>query len=403
MAKYYYTARSKEGKLVKGEYETTNQGQVVDWLHSKGLVVVNVETRRGVDITQLGEVNIGKVPLNEKVVFMRQLATMVGAGLPLTQSLEILAAQAQNKAFKRSLSVIVKDIRGGSGLADSMAGQKDVFSDITINLVRAGEGSGNLEGVFLRLADNMEQKRTFQAKVKGAMIYPVIIIVAMVAVIAILLVTMVPQMTELYEEFDSTLPLATRVLVWMSDAMINYWWLIISIVVILVGSFISYRRSKAGREMTDGLILVVPIFGKLTIDSQIAEFARTLEMLMKSGIPIVDALNTVAESLGNVIFQDAVKKAAKAVERGIPLAKPLSEEEKFPMIVSQMIAVGEETGKVDVILGKLTDYFTEEVNHTVNNLTTLMEPVMLLVMGGVVGFIAIAIYMPIFQIGEAMG
>lgn len=403
MAKYYYTARSKEGKLEKGEYEAASQGQVVDWLHSKGLVVVNVEEGRGLDISRMGEVNIGNVPLNEKVVFMRQLATMVGAGLPLTQSLEILATQAQNKAFKRSLAEIVKDVRGGSGLADSMARQKGVFTDITINLVRAGEESGNLEGIFLRLADNMEQKRSFKGKVKGAMIYPVIIIIAIIIVVAVLLVTMVPQMTELYEEFDAQLPLATRLLVWMSDVMINYWWLLISVVVILIVSFISYRRSKAGREMTDELVLVIPVFGKLTVDSQVAEFARTLEMLMKSGIPIVDALNIVADSLGNVVFQDAVRKAAKAVERGIPLAKPISEEEKFPMIVSQMIAVGEETGKVDVILGKLTDYFTEEVNHTVNNLTTLMEPVILLVMGGVIGFIAIAIYLPIFQLGKAMG
>lgn len=403
MAKYRYSARTKEGKLKRGELEAPSKSQVVDFLHERGLVVVNVEERIRFGFEKLFETNIGGVPLNEKVVFMRQLATMVGAGLPLTQSLEILGSQARNKAFKKAIQMIVDDVSGGSGLSDSMARQEGIFDDITINLIRAGEESGNLEEVFLRLADDMEKKRNFQGKVKGAMIYPVIIVIALVVVVILLLTTMVPQMAELYAEFDAQLPLPTRILVSLSGLILKYWWLALFVIVVTVGGLISYRRSKAGRVVTDGLILQLPVFGKLFKDSQTAEFSRTLEMLLKSGIPIVKSLNIVSDSLSNVLFSDAVKKSAAAVEKGVPLAKPISEAESFPLIVSQMIAVGEETGKVDEILSKLNAYFTEEVNNTVNNLTTLMEPIILVVMGVVIGLIAVAIYMPIFQIGQAIG
>jgi len=403
MAKFTYAARTKEGKLQKGTLESGSRGQVVDLLHTRGLVVVNVESETGFDFSRFTEINIGGVPLDEKVVFMRQLATMVGAGLPLIQSLEILASQAQNAAFKRALKEVVSSVEGGAGLADSFEKQEGVFDNITINLIRAGEESGNLEEIFLRLANQMESNRDFRAKVKGAMIYPVMIILAIILVVVLLLLFMVPQMTELYSEFDAKLPLPTQLLVWASDLIVNWWWLLGAIVVILVGSFISYRRSPAGREVTDRMILGLPVFGKLTKDTETAEFARTLEMLIRSGIPIVDALEIVSASLGNVVYSKAIERTARAVEKGVPMSKPIREEEHFPLIVSQMIAVGEETGKIGEILEKIAKYFTEEVNHTVNNLTRLMEPFILLLMGGVIGFIAVAVYMPIYNIGEVIG
>lgn len=403
MAKYYYTARTKAGELRKGDIEAASEGQVADLLRSKGLVVVSVETSQGIDFQKLGSGNIGGVPINEKVVFMRQLATMVGAGLPLIQSLEILQTQAQNKAFQEALKQIVEATKGGSGLADSMEKQKGVFDEITVNLIRVGEETGKLEEIFNRLADNMEAQRTFRAKVQGAMIYPIIIILVMIGVVGILLVTMVPQMTQMYSEFEAELPLPTQMMVWLSDILINYWWLVAFILAVVVGSFIAYRRSPVGRELTDSLILKIPVFGRLTRDTQVADFARTFELMISSGIDITVALEITSKSLSNVIFRKTVEDTVKQVEKGVPLAKPISENENFPLIVSQMIAVGEETGKVDVILGKLNEYYTEEVNHTVNNLTALLEPIILVVMGGVVGFIAIAIYLPIFQIGQTMG
>lgn len=403
MAQYVFTARTKEGKMQKGSLDAGSPGQVVDALQSRGLVVISVEEKPTASLEQLSSLNIGGVPLNDKVVFMRQIATMIGAGLPLTQSLEILTAQAQNKAFKTALTDVVNDVRSGVSLSAAFSKKEGIFDDITINLIKAGEESGELEAIFMRLADDMENKRTFRAKVQGAMIYPVIIILAMVVVVAVLLVAMVPQMSDLYEEFDAKLPLPTQMLMWASDIMIKFWWLIIAVVGIAVGAAISYRKSEAGRVATDELLLKIPIFGNLTKNVQTAEFARTLEMLMKSGIPIINALNIVSASLSNVLFIKAVEKAAQAVEKGVPLAKPIAESEQFPLIVGQMIAVGEETGKIDVILGKLNSYFTEEVNHTVNNLTSLMEPFILVLMAVVIGFIAVAIYLPIFQIGEAIG
>ncbi len=403
MPKFYYTARTKTGEERKGDVESNSKGQVADLLRSKGLVPIEIDEQRGFNFEKLSETNVGGVPMNEKVVFMRQLATMVGAGLPLVQSIEILQAQAQNKAFQVALKNIVDAIRGGSNLADSMDKQTGVFDEITVNLVRVGEETGKLEEIFNRLADDMEDQRTFRSKVQSAMVYPIIIILVMVAVVGILLVTMVPQMTEMYQEFDAELPLPTRMMVWLSDVLINYWWLVGLLVAIVVGSFVAYRRSPAGREITDSLMLKIPVFGKLMRDVQVADFTRTFELMMASGIDITKALEVTAASLSNIMFRKTVEATIKKVEKGVPLAVPISEDPNFPVIVSQMIAVGEETGKVDVILGKLNEYYTEEVNHTVNNLTALLEPIILVVMGTVVGFIAIAIYLPIFQIGETMG
>lgn len=403
MPKFYYTARTKTGEERKGDIESSSKGQVADLLRSKGLVSIEIDEHRGFNLEKLSEMNVGGVPMNEKVVFMRQLATMVGAGLPLVQSIEILQAQAQNKAFQIALKNIVDGIRGGSNLADAMEKQAGVFDEITINLVRVGEETGKLEEIFIRLADDMEDQRTFRSKVQSAMVYPVIIILVMVVVVGILLVTMVPQMTDMYAEFDAELPLPTRMMVWLSDVLINYWWLVAFIVAIIVGSYIAYRKSPAGREITDSLMLKIPVFGKLMQDVQVADFTRTFELMMSSGIDITKALEVTAASLSNIMFRKTVEGTIKKVEKGVPLAVPISEDPNFPIIVSQMIAVGEETGKVDVILGKLNEYYTEEVNHTVNNLTALLEPIILVVMGVVVGFIAISIYLPIFQIGETMG
>jgi type IV pilus assembly protein PilC len=399
MKAYKYSARTKEGVITRGEKEAKSRTDVVRMLQDQDLIVVNVEEKISF-ISSLEEINIGGVPIDDKVVFMRQLATMMSSGLPLTQSLEILAAQATNPKFKRALSQVMEEVEGGSSLSAAFKKQKGIFDDIVLNLIKAGEDSGKLEEVFNRLADELEHQRDFQNKVKGAMIYPIIVTIVMVAVVAMVMVFMIPAVADIYDEFGGDLPMITQVLINISNFTRRYWWIVLITIAGLVVGFKYYMETESGKENLDRLKLSVPIFGDLTKKIQLAQFTQTLHLLIQSGLPILDALDLVADSLDNVHFSNAIKTASHEVERGSSLALPLSRSEEFPLIVSQMIGVGEETGRLDDVLDKMADYYNAEVDNITENLATIMEPVMLIVMGGIVGFIAVAVYTPLFSIAN---
>lgn len=401
MKTYEYSARTKDGQIQRGEMEADSRTKIVESLQSRGLIVVKVEEKVSV-LSSLSEINIGGVPIDEKVVFMRQLATMISAGLPLTQSLEILAAQAQNPLFKRTLTEVLSDVEGGSGLADSFKKHPKVFDNIVLNLIKAGEDSGKLEEIFLRLADELEHQRDFQNKVQSAMIYPVIIFVTVFIVVALVMVFMIPTMSDIFAEFGSDLPAITKVLIAMSNFVRNYWWVVI---ILLTGGGVGlkyYIDTPAGRDVFDRIKLKIPIFGNLSTKIELAQFTQTMHLLVASGIPILDALDLVSSSLGNVHFQKAVKNAEKEVEKGSSLAIPISRAEEFPLIVSQMIGVGEETGKLDNVLDKMAEYYGSEVDIMTENLSSIIEPVMLVIMGVIVAFVAIAVYMPMFSLANVI-
>ncbi|MBI2356515.1 type II secretion system F family protein [Candidatus Dojkabacteria bacterium] len=403
MKKYKYTARNLEGKIITGSIESRSRDTVVETLQGKKLVVVKVEDEIGISWDKLKEINVGGVPIKDKVVFMRQLATMIGAGLPLTQALEILEAQATNPMFKRTISNVLGDVQGGEGLAESFRKSNNVFDSITLNLVEAGEESGNLQIILERLAVELEEQKKLGEKLKSAMIYPSIIVLVIVGVVLLMMFVLVPAMAQIYGEFGAELPAITQFMITASNFFINYWWLLATIAILVAILYKYYYDSPNGKKFIHRVSLKLPIFGMIVTKMQIAQFTRLLALLLKSGLSIVKALELTAGSLTNVIYKDAVMVAKKEVEKGVALALPIARAQIFPLIISQMIAVGEESGEMDNVLEKMAEYYNDEVTVATNNIATLMEPLMLVLMGGVIAFIALAVYMPMFNLSGVIG
>lgn len=403
MQVYKYYARDSNGKEVSGKTEARSSQSVADTLQGKGLTIVRIEEELGFSLDRLNEINLGGVPIKDKVMFMRQLATMISAGLALTQALQILEAQATNPLFKKTLSNVLGDVQGGKSLSEAFRSSRKVFDEITMNLIEAGEASGNLENILERLALELEAQKKLQDKIRGAMIYPLIISLVIVGVILLMMFVLIPAMADIYGEFGAELPTITKVMIALSNFFIKFWWILIIFASIVYTVFKSYIESPTGRASYDKLLLKVPIFGPILVKMQIAQFTRILSLLMKSGLSIVKALELTGGSLTNTVFKDAVLNSKLEVEKGVPIALPIARSKVFPMIVSQMIAVGEESGELDKVLEKMAQYYNEEVDVATSNITVLMEPLMLLVMGGVIAFIALAVYMPMFNLSGVIG
>jgi type IV pilus assembly protein PilC len=401
MKRFKYRAQDKNGKEVKGILEGKSAGRIVESLQGKDLLVIDVR-EEGIDLAKLSEINIGGVPIKDKVLFMRQFATMISAGISLNKSLDILSQQVTNPFFARVIKEVLADVEGGSSLAGAFRKHKGVFDNVVLGLLDAAEATGNLEEVLRILADELEEKAKLQAKIKSAFTYPAIIVVVMIAVIVLLMVILVPVMSDLYADFDAELPLVTRVTIGISEAIISYWWLILIVLGMIIVGIKLYIDTPRGQRAFHLFLLKLPLFGNLMIKIQLTQFTRTLALLLVSGLSIVEALRLTSESLSNVHFQSAVMDAKDEVEKGMPLAVPLSRSTFFPLIISQMVAVGEESGALDGILRKMGTLFNDEVNNIAGNLATLLEPVMLIVMGSVIGFIAMAVYSPMFGIAEVM-
>ncbi|HRI05355.1 MAG TPA: type II secretion system F family protein [Candidatus Dojkabacteria bacterium] len=403
MKKFKYTARNLEGKTIEGKVEARSRDSVVEILQGKKLIVVKIEDDLNISWEKLKEINVGGVPIKDKVIFMRQLATMIGAGLPLTQALEILEAQATNPLFKRTISNVLGDVQGGSGLAEAFRKTNNVFDSITLNLLEAGEESGNLQIILERLAVELEEQKKLGEKLRSAMIYPTIIVVVIVGVILLMMFVLVPAMAEIYGEFGAELPAITQFMINMSNFFISYWWLLATIVSLVVILYKYFYDSPNGKKFIHRVALKLPIFGPITTKMQIAQFTRLLSLLLKSGLSIVKALELTAGSLTNVIYKDSIMEAKKEVEKGVALAIPIARAQIFPLIISQMIAVGEESGEMDNVLEKMAQYYNDEVSVATSNLATLMEPLMLVLMGGAIAFIALAVYMPMFNLSGVIG
>jgi type IV pilus assembly protein PilC len=403
MKRFKYSARDAKGKPVTGEVEAKDPQAVADILHDRGLLVVSVKEATGFNLEKLNEINIGGVPMKDKVVFMRQMSTMVGAGLPLSRSLEIMTQQTANPLFKRVLKNVLDSVQSGKTLADSFRQEEEVFDNITINLIEAGEESGNLEIVLEKLATELEEKDALTSKIKSAMIYPAIILVIIVAVIVLMMFVLVPAMADIYEDFDAELPFITRFLMSMSEFFINYWWALIvgGLVIFIGGKF--YLDSPGGKRTFDKIVLKIPVIGEIVAKMQISQFTRILSLLLGSGLSIIKAIELTADSLSNTMFKETLMDAKDEVEKGGPLAIPIARSEYYPLLVSSMVAVGEETGEMDTVLAKVAEYYKAEVDTATGNLSTILEPVFLVVMGVAIGFIALGVYMPMFQLSAVMG
>jgi len=396
MAFFKYIAKNKFGENIKGKVEARVINQAASLLSSRGLLVIKLEP-----ITQDSFATIrammGGVKLMVVVNFTRQLATMITAGLPLAGALNILVRDGKVEVTKM-MAVILQDVEGGHSFADALTKHKKIFSRLYIQLVKAGETGGVLDTVLERLADNMEKEKEFKAKTKGALIYPVIVIIAMFAVGIIMMIFVIPKLTEMYRDFGSELPFITRALIGVSDAMVDYWYILAALIGGAIFAFKSFKKTKDGKYKLDELALKIPVFGELKKKVILTDFARTLALLLGSGISLLESIAIVTESVENVVYRTALKEVNKQVEKGSSFSESLSHYDMFPAILHQMMSVGEETGKLDEVLAKLSTYFEQESEHAIKNMTTAIEPMIMVVLGLGVGAMVIAIIMPIYNL-----
>ncbi len=393
---YRYTAKNEFGETVKGKVEAKNTNQAANALISRSLLVINIKPIAETSFGALQSKLMG-VKEDDLVNFTRQLSTMIGAGLPLATCLVILQEQAK-PAMAAVVTKILKDVESGKSFAEALKQHAEVFSRVYIQLVRAGEIGGVLEDVLERLADTLEKQKDFRAKTKGAMIYPVIVMIAMVVVAFVMMVFVLPQLTEMYTDFGADLPITTKILIAVSNFMASFWWLIIILAIAAFLLFRTWVKTEQGERSFDKFLSKIPIFGVLRTKLILTEFARTLALLLSAGVSLLEALDIVGNALNSIVFREAVIDGKKEIERGLSLSAALEIKEVFPALLPQMIQVGEETGRIDEILFKLSEYYEKESEYAVKNMTAAIEPMIMIILGLGVGFMVISIMMPIYSL-----
>jgi type IV pilus assembly protein PilC len=397
---FQYKVKDKTGKVVEGSLEAENAQLVVGKLREMGYVPIEIQQAGGGGLKR--ELKIpgftDRVKLKDVAVFSRQFATMINSGLSLLRSLYILAEQTENKALGEIINQVRLDVEKGSSLSAALAKHPKAFNRLYISMVRAGEIGGVLDSVLLRLADTIEKQVELRRKVKSAMTYPVVVAVLVLLIVTAMLLFVIPMFEDLYKELGGKLPAPTQLLINISKLCRKLWWLIIGGEIAAVFGFRKWINSENGRQRWDALKLKMPIFGGLVRKTALARFGRTLSALVRSGVPILESLDIVAETSGNWVVAQAVRDTQAAVKRGDPLSRKLEDHPVFPPMVVQMMAVGEETGALDEMLDKIADFYDQEVEATVDALTSLIEPLLIVVMGICVGGMVIALYMPMFNI-----
>ena len=407
MGQFSYSARDKSGVIQKGSVFAPDRAGASAALQAKGLTPIlvkeNVQQAKGgaAQGGLMGKLNgLMKVKLEDKVIFSRQFATMINAGVPIAQSLNILQQQSESPKLKAAVADLTKQVTGGATLANAMAAHPDVFDNIYVNMVRAGETGGLLDQVLDRLATQQEKDAEIVSKVKGAMIYPGVITTATVGAFFFLMTVIVPKLSSIFEDAGADLPIYTKILLVISKFLVSYWWMIIGGVVVAAVLYVRWHRTQAGRRVVDKLMLKAPIFGPIIMKVNVARFARTFGSLMASGISVLDAINATKSALSSTVYQDELAIVAEKVKNGKPMSEQIKASPYFPAIVGQMLSVGEETGKVDEILLKLADFYEKEVDNVVAGITSIIEPILIMVLGGMVGFIVISVFGPISDIGN---
>lgn len=397
MKRFTYKAKDKSGTVVTGEVEASSAQIAAKLVRTRGLVVITITPRRE-SLFSLIKKFRERITLSDVATFTRQLATMINAGLPITQALLILRSQSKG-SLQKVVAQILSDIEGGESLSTSLSRHPKVFNPTYIALVKSGEVGGVMDEVLVRLADNLEKQQEFKGKVTGALIYPAIIVVGMFVVGLVMMIFVIPRLTSLYGEFNAKLPIATQILIGISNFFVKAWPLIIIFVVVAISGFRAYRRTVRGRRITDELLFKLPIIGELQRQVILTELTRTLSLMVGAGVSILETLNITAGVVGNVVIADALKDAAKQVEKGFPIAYSFSKHpEAFPYILSQMVAVGEETGKMEEVLQKVSHVFEVESDQKVKGLTSAIEPLVMILLGLGVGFLVIAIILPIYSL-----
>jgi type IV pilus assembly protein PilC len=392
---FAYKVRDKSGQVVSGTIVADNEALVLQRLREQGLTPLDVSKQgRGMNI----ELSAKKVKLKELSVFSRQFATMVNSGLPILRALSILADQTTNPTLQKALAAARLDVEQGASLSQAFQKHPKIFNDLYVSMVRSGETGGSLDSTLLRLAETLENEVRLRGKIKSAMTYPIAVVGLVLLIMSAMLLFVVPQFESIYASLGGTLPLPTRVLLTMSKIFKTFWWMFLLGSIGFRFALRRYKKTDRGREVIDSLKLRVPVFGKLFHKTALARFSSTLAMLLRSGVPILQALDIVMDTVNNRVLSKAVQDVQSAVREGESMAKPLATHAVFPPMVVQMIAVGEETGQVDTMLEKVSAFYNQEVEATVDALTSLIEPILIAVIGGCVGAAVVALYMPMFQI-----
>ncbi|HUT70598.1 MAG TPA: type II secretion system F family protein [Desulfatiglandales bacterium] len=402
MPTYIWAGRTKKGRVIKGQLDAVDERIARIQLKRRNIDVAKLK-QKPKDI--FGKVSFlqPRVTAKDIVVFTRQFSTMIDAGLPLVQGLNMLAEQSQNKTFKHILTQVTRSVEGGSTLADALGKHPKVFDSLFVNLVAAGEVGGILDTILQRLAAYIEKSEKLKSQIKGALTYPAVVVGIAVIVIAVIMIFVIPVFQDMFSSFGKALPGPTQLVVNMSNfSKNNIHWMILG-VIIFAFAFRRYRGTASGRRRVDNILLRMPIIGELIRKVAVARFTRTLGTMIKSGVPILDALDITARTAGNVIVEEVILDARASIAEGQTIAEPLSESIIFPGMVTQMISVGESTGALDAMLEKIADFYDDEVDATVAAMTSMLEPLLMLFLGGSIGGLVIAMYLPIFQMAAAMG
>jgi type IV pilus assembly protein PilC len=397
MATYNYAVRDKAGRVSKGKLDGDSKEAVQAKLTQMGYIIVELNQQSG--LASLNDIRFGTgVKQKDVSIFARQFATMINAGLSLTKCLSILAAQTENPALREIIAQIGKDVEAGQSLSDALGKHPKVFPPIFVNMVRAGETGGVLDEVLSRVADHFESEIALKAKIKSAMTYPIAMGALVLIVLSLMLIFVVPTFEKMFNEMGGQLPMITQLLVNISHFVAGLGGVVV--LVVLIGGIIFFRwwSKGPGKPVWDAFKINAPVFGPLVRKLALARFARTFGTLVSAGVPILSALDIVAETSGNEVIAAAVRRARAAIKEGETIAKPLSESKVFPSMLVQMIGVGEETGALDMMLNKVADFYDEEVSTATDGLTSLIEPLMMASLGVIVGGMVIALYMPMFQV-----
>ncbi len=401
MPTFTYTARGRDGKKVTGTLTTESRQAVTQMLMSRGLTADSIQAVTGAQSGKKQGRTDRKIKTSELLVFTRQLSTIVSAGLPLLQGLDILAEQTEDANFAAVINAIGQDVESGSSFSEALRKYPQVFPDLYVSMVRAGEAGGDLDGVLLQLADYLESMAELRRRIKSAMTYPVAALSLILLISAGLVVWVVPQFQEIFSTLDAQLPKPTLILIATSNVLRS--WKVLIVLGVFVGIILAiraYGATATGRYNLDALKLRIPIFGQLQRKVSISRFTRTLSALTRSGVAILQALEIVERTAGNEVFARIVAHAGDSVRSGQTLAEPLSRSDQFPPMVTRMIAVGEKTGALETMLNKISDFYDSEVKATVDSMTSLIEPVLIMMMGIIVGGIVLALFLPIFSMSQ---
>lgn len=397
MAKFTYKAKNERGDIVTGTVTAQNEFEAEKALLDNKLFALDIMAEGGFN---LGNIFQPKITLKDRALFARQLATMISSGMTLTKSLTIVAGQGRTERLKKIYLDIYQDLEEGYSFSSALAKHPEAFDSVFIAIVRSGETTGNIVKVLGDTADRLENDNNFLAKIKGAMLYPAFILCALIAVGTYMMIKVIPQLKGVFDQAGSKLPLATRMLIGMSDFLTNRWWLALIILVAIILALRSWVLSDIGARTINKWQIIVPGVKNISIGIYMSRFARIMEMLISSGVPLIDALKIVSNTMNNQIFEEQINQMVVEVEKGVPLSTPMLKNSDFPQLVGQMVSVGEQTGQLDKVLAKVAEYYEDEANEKIKALSTLIEPVVLIIIGIGVAFLVFAVLMPIYGIAQ---